>query len=144
MNYLLHLLSFLAILCVCGCTAQKYSPDTYTGTRLYFGSGGGITGAVTTYCLLDNGRLFRAEDLKESFERAGKVPAKKRKALFEQCQNLDIHQYKISRPGNLYHFIELRDEAGQTRLTWGATDYQPAPEVLELYRELMAAVSRGK
>ena len=41
-------ISFLQLSC------QKYTIDNLPNTQIHFGEGGGITGAITEYCLLKN------------------------------------------------------------------------------------------
>ena len=54
---LFALLAVFSLFC-CGCSTPQYTPLDYPYRQLRFGSGGGFTGEVNEYALLDNGQLF--------------------------------------------------------------------------------------
>ncbi len=49
-------------------SCQKYTVDKLPATQIHFGEGGGITGAITEYCLLKNGQLFDKKHFTQDFK----------------------------------------------------------------------------
>ena len=47
--------------------------DNLPQTQIHFGEGGGITGAITEYCLLKNGQLFDKKHFTEEFKAFKKI-----------------------------------------------------------------------
>ncbi len=120
-----------------GCTSQKYTPDTYTESQIRFGSGGGVTGAIKTYCLLDNGRLFVQQTQNDEFKALKKVSKKAYQKLFASAKELEIANMKFKQPGNFYHFIEIHENGSKNRIVWGSHQAEAPAGVEEFYRLLM-------
>lgn len=105
-----------------------------------FGSGGGVTGMVKTYCLLDNGKLYLVE--KEEFLFIKEVPKTTSTEVFSQIKKMKTANRKVQRPGNMYHFIEYQGEEGTYRLAWGDYRYKPDPDLISLYDALVKATQK--
>ena len=137
MNRMLCLL--LGLLSLLACRTTAYDPETYQGKQLVFGSGGGITGAVTTFALLPGGTLFRdAPHDSSGFVLLAEVEAAAARAAFKQARDLDGYQF--DEPGNFYYFLAYRHKKTSYRLTWGRAGQAPPPEAQALYDYLMAMV----
>src|SRR5689334_19812805 len=76
-------------------------PAEWKGNKLQFGSGGGFTGAVHIYTLLDNGQLFSETGLvitgPKQLRKVGKTETKK---LFAKAAKIAWGEKDISEPGN--------------------------------------------
>lgn len=115
---------------------------TYTSAempplQLRFGSGGGFTGAVSTWCLLENGQLFWQENAKSEFVAKGRASRKAVKAVFAQAEELGLLDAEISQPGNMYSFIEMKTDTGSGKATWGDPSTPVNPDFQTLYQSLM-------
>ena len=108
--------------------------------QLIFGSGGGVTGAVNSCYLMDNGQLFYHKSLEDSWSELDKTKGKQAEALFNQYTELGLSDMELNRPGNYYYFIEMKNntenESSSHRLTWGDSDYQPPARLVEYYQRL--------
>ncbi|MDX2247111.1 MAG: hypothetical protein SF052_10065 [Bacteroidia bacterium] len=139
---LLHTFFFsLVFLALMGaCKSPDYQPDTYPDSQIIFGSGGGFSGMVSSYILLEDGRLFDKAPTSEAFSRLKKVNRKSARQLFDQLTQMKESGTTLDAPGNLYYFIELKEAQSESyKLTWGDGG-SPAPEaVVAFYQTLMDA-----
>ena len=135
----------LLYLILAGCFLWSCKP-TYTATelpevteaQLRFGSGGGITGAVSSWILLENGQLFWQENARSEYVEKGRVSRKAAKVVFEQATTLAVQEADIQAPGNIYQFVEMKTAAGSGKATWGDPSVTISPEFTNLYQALMA------
>ncbi|MEM1120712.1 MAG: hypothetical protein AAGJ18_09705, partial [Bacteroidota bacterium] len=74
----------LLLLVTLGC--KKYSADNLPREQIHFGEGGGITGAITEYCLLPNGQLLYKKHFTDALVTFKKVPKKSAKQLFKRAR----------------------------------------------------------
>jgi hypothetical protein len=133
------LILLLGLLLLLSCRTPAYDPATYTSKRLVFGSGGGITGAVTTFALLPGGELFRdAPHDSTGFALLAEVEGAAARAAFRQAR--DLEAYQLDEPGNYYYFLAYHSKKTSYRHTWGRAGQTPPPEVQALYDYLMAMV----
>jgi hypothetical protein len=137
----LWLLPALIAIAASGCKARLADPATYEKTMLKFGSGGGFTGAVTEYCLLDNGQVFVKRSLEGAYEPVQTVSKKTARALMAQAAAPELAGLSFSRPGNMYSFIELPGGSGPNRIAWAQGDDKLPEAARSLYSALMALTS---
>lgn len=142
--YLLLLAGYLMVACR---TPKKEAPatgdvpagDVPTGQTLTFGSGGGFTGAVTTYVLHPDGRLYRTKtyNATEGPELIGKLDGQMTAGFFKKAAGLLARTPAFHHPDNQYFFVKLGAGEAQPSITWGAPEH-PAPAGVEaFYQELM-------
>ncbi|WP_460978438.1 FAD-binding oxidoreductase [Spirosoma knui] len=111
-------------------TASAVTPATYTGRQVMVGSGGGFTGASTTYYLLDNGQLFGRRSSDSLYTSLGRQTATATKRVFTTVEKTcKIKTTKFNKPGNLYTFVQWRKGKETYRVAWGA----PGTTVPERY-----------
>jgi hypothetical protein len=132
--YLLLLAGYLMVACR---TGKKETSSTASKQVLTFGSGGGFTGAVTTYTLHPDGQLHRAKTFQDQPELIGKLDRKRTDGFFKKAGELLSRTPDFNHPDNQYFFVKLGTGGAQKAATWGDPNH-PAPEGLEaFYRELM-------
>ena len=85
---------------------------------LTFGNGGGFTGAVTKFHLLEDGRVFRSITEGEVVE-IGKIDKDLAKQQFINFATLNFSSLSIDDPGNVYYFLSHSDNDKDRNLTWG-------------------------
>ncbi len=101
------------------CSSPKYAtPSESPDAQIVFGSGGGYAGLVTEYTLLENGQLFKKTSVDETYGEFSKVDKQTVKQIFNNYAFLTIDKFKHNDPGNLYHFIEYKNQEGNHRITW--------------------------
>lgn len=134
------LICALAILMLFSCKAQQYTIDDLPSKQLIFGRGGGITGEVNTYTLLENGQLFHNNSLTADYKELNSIDKKQAKSAFEKMATLKLSEIDFNHPGNMYYFIEEVDGDKKHRVTWGAHDYEVDATCEAFYKELRTTI----
>ena len=144
MNYKTFLITllWLTIVLVSGCKSTKYTTETLPETQLIFGNGGGFTGMVSEYLMLQNGQLFEKKAGAKQFAELGKIKKKEALSLFAQLDSLSFTSIEMNKPGNTYQFIHLLAPEVDHKLTWGKSDYEADTAVVSLYNKLMEKVKK--
>lgn len=133
-----QLILLLMIACAAiTCQAQPDSPEAYKKGKVFFGSGGGFTGAVTTWCLLKNGHLYEQKWKDTTYTYLLRAPRKEARAIFKQISELDAKALSINMPGNMYSFVDIPGESENTRVVWGAPGVEVPANLLGLYDSLV-------
>ncbi len=126
------------------CNSQKHTPETYEKRQITIGSGGGFTGFVTAYTFLENGQVFKMESQKKTYEALEKAPKKEIKNALKKLDSINIKHSEFKHPGNMYKFIELKEDDQSYRITWGDNKHPVPPDVQTLYDHLMTLVQPSK
>lgn len=133
----------LLLLCTLFFTNCKtYEADSLPDTQLRFGRGGGFTGMVTEYSLLENGQLFSRTGRPGSgeWQEYGKVKKGEAKALFEYWESHHNLREEVKQPGNMYRFLTMHRDSAAFRQSWGAGGYTPEEAMTTLYENAMKLV----
>lgn len=106
------------------------------------GSGGGYTGAVTTYKITPQGKVFKGKGVGEiKFTECGKIKRSAAKKMFASISGLIPADNSFNHPGNLYYFLKYKQDAKEQTITWGDAAH-PVPEgVKKLFDEIQASVN---
>jgi hypothetical protein len=141
---LLNLLSMAAVLSLLnGCHLQRYTPATFPGKQLTFGSGGGFSGQVTEYTLLENGQLFQHNTLTKEMKQLRRLGWKKRRWAFAEAEKLNLNKLSFNHPGNRYYFIQVKKGDATHRVTWGNPTEVTPPQLEEFYQQLLSKVNHS-
>ncbi len=113
-----------------------------------FGSGGGFTGAVTTYALTNDGVFTRRAGAPgDTTKPAVRLPSPLAEVVIQSFRKFDAlspDSLQLEQPGNIYYFLNGRTLAGRSvQLTWGYPGAPVSPAARALYYELMALVPHG-
>ena len=130
----LFLSGFLAM--VFGCKTNQYTIDNFPPQQIRFGGGGGFTGHVTEYILLENGQVFKHYPLREDTTEIKALKKKEAQALFEKADSLQILTLKHHYPGNMYYYINHQTAEANNTITWGLPDH-PISDTLYQYMKLL-------
>ena len=125
-----------------GC--KTHQPDNLPPTQLRFGSGGGFTGALTEYVLLENGQVFVSKSLEANHQLLGKVKKAKAKALFKSWESQPFAKEEFQHPGNMYYFVSMAKDGEDHRLSWGSNDHPAGDELKTFYKECSALIKEMK
>ena len=126
MKKLFNLLSLIAItIGFSFCTPKNYTPVDYPKSQITFGNGGGITGMVKEYTLLENGAIFTKANVGAEYEAFKKVDSKVVKQLFNNIEFLNLEDVQLNEPGNRYYFIQLKGKDLDHNITWGGSKDVP-------------------
>ncbi len=139
----LAILLVLATFLIFSCKTTTYTIDNLPEKQLYFGSGGGFTGMVNEYLLLENGQLFKVPSPGQ-LEEMDKVKKKKAESIYMDYETLGFKELIFNQPGNIYYFIRMVDGESENFISW--SDQRPLPEVkmMDFYKSLMETVKPSK
>lgn len=121
MKTTLQLLSIIAfsVLLFTNCkTTGPISPQKYEGKQIEFGSGGGFSGAIKSFTLLDDGTLFENIAFKDSSVVLLKVEKNLSDQIFANYEILKLAELSVNEPGNTYKFLNFRDDVTEQKLVW--------------------------
>lgn len=134
--------SILIVLTFFACNTTKYTIEELPDQQLYFGSGGGFTGAVNEYMLLDNGQLYKHDG--GEYTEVPKVKKKKAEKLFKTYYDLKLDSLQFRRPGNMYYYLRMKDKEEEFFTSWGNPAVLPDSAIGVLYDDLMGLVRKVK
>ncbi|MDX1906137.1 MAG: hypothetical protein SF053_03825 [Bacteroidia bacterium] len=124
------------LILILSCKSRQVQPDVFPDRQLIFGSGGGITGAVTTYALLEDGYLYVQKSRTDSFELVKKVGKSQARTLIQKAETLGIPGMELNVPGNMYYFVRYKSPDQQGNVVWGDFATKVKPEIQAFYTEL--------
>jgi len=134
------LILILFLVAFFSCKSQRHTISDLPDSQLIFGSGGGMSGAVTSYTLLENGQLFYQNSLTKEHKELESLTKKEAASCFQKMQGLQLSQMKFDHPGNLYYFIEEVNGTESHRVTWGSNDHKISEECKIFYKELRTTI----
>jgi hypothetical protein len=140
LSKILVLGSFSLVFVLFSCN-KKMTAEKMPANRIEFGHGGGFTGAVTTYVLLNNGRIY--QDLNEGtqYNKLRRINKDEATALFEECEKL--RTLKTDSPGNMYYFVTIKDSTQiPRRWIFGDPSVAPPSELEALYKRLVGLIPK--
>ncbi|GHB51518.1 hypothetical protein GCM10007390_00090 [Persicitalea jodogahamensis] len=101
------------------------------------GKGGGFSGTVREYRLLDSGEVFVKEPGAEGFQFVKRENRKKTKNWFHQLEEIGFRQLDYDHPGNVYQYILLKKGNSENKVMWSGGDKNLPSGVADFYTELM-------
>ncbi len=122
------------------CKSQQYTVDTLPDKQLVFGRGGGISGEVTTYIVLENGQVFYNNSLTKENSEIKSLSKKEATSCFQKMDSLKLSEMSFDHPGNMYYFLEEVNGEERHRVTWGSNDHEVSSECKDFYKELRTAI----
>jgi hypothetical protein len=128
-----------------GCQKKTIPMDKMPDSQIIFGNGGGFTGEIKEYHLLNDGRIVNKglnDTIYNVLSRIGKTKAT---ACFEDCKKMKLNTMKFSEPGNRYYFIAVK-EAGkpENRIVWGDNEQPVLDDIKSLYKNLMGHLPKQR
>jgi len=120
------------------------SDNKTKGRVIIIGSGGGVTGAVTTYKIYEDGSLFENHTLNVNQPQKKLSVLKEVKELQNQFDALNIDTIKLNAPGNMYFFVGYEKDGIDHRCTWGANDVETPENLKTFYTNLMNTISENQ
>jgi len=145
MRFLPPILLALVALVAWACTTTRYqNPKDYPAAQLTFGNGGGFSGMVTEYVLLDNGQLLKKLSNLDSFEIVKNIDKNQTKQIFTNYDFLNIGNIKHTQPGNVYSFIRYKHEDKEHEIIWGNNQYPPEQNNLKIFHQTLIGLAKNK
>lgn len=112
---------FFALLLVFQACKTK-APMLPTQTNKPFitiGNGGGFTGAISTFYLMEDGSLYRTGFDDTSFVFIGALENNLSDQMFTNYKSLNLDKIELDEPGNRYYFLSINDNGKEKKLLWG-------------------------
>jgi len=130
------ILSFCLIAISCK-TKEVVSPDDYEGDKLILTHGGGFAGTYKTFCLLDNGQLFKSSKQFEATNPTKNLDKEITDQIFSNYKMLGLDVAENEAYGNLNYSITMISKDGSKhKLIWDKG--QEGTEKFQLfYRNIM-------
>ena len=132
----------MGVLLLLQCQSKKlaYTANNLPQNRIVFGHGGGFSGMVKEYNVLQNGQVFEYNSLLDTFYTKKPIKQTKVADIFSAYENEHLDSFEIDDPGNLYRYI-IRYKDGQSHKilwnTYNKTDYQHLNEFFDLHMKTL-------
>ncbi len=119
MKYIGVIILFICFLTFSCKTKEVISPNEYEGNRVLLSYGGGFTGKYKSYCLLDNGQLFKGS---KQFEATSPIKGLEREITEQLFSNYDIlglgNEKGVSYSNMNYSIIMFNKDGKVHKLIW--------------------------
>lgn len=123
------------------CKTETYTATTLPEVQLRFGNGGGFVGAFNEYILLENGQVFKRDQLDGPLEELPKIKKGKAKKMFKQLEEENFLSMERNAPGNIYRFLNCQTKTDSNNVVWGSTDKEAMDSRLDsLYKACMELI----
>lgn len=130
----------LAILFCMSCKSQELPLNEYKDSKITFGNEGGFAGTMSSYQILEDGRVFLKGPKAADYAIIKKMPAKVVAQLFSSISMLELDKISLNDPGNLTYFINLDGVDMTHELRWGAETVPVDEKIKAFHRNLIALV----
>lgn len=119
MSRLIAISIFVSIFITIGCGSEKtFFPDDPDISYIAIGNGGGFTGKITVYYLLNNGEVYKGSEFTNEFTLIGKIDKSMVKQQWKNYEELHLSSVQINDPGNYYYFMEFKSGNQQNKMVW--------------------------
>lgn len=132
----------LIVSCLFSCKTKQYLPENYNGKIIKLGTGGGFTGQLIEYTLLENGQVFRSSNGGRS--ELTRLERNKAQQMFDNIYSMQFHHILLDDPGNMYHYLEIIDMKETHKIQWGANDANVPRELLIYFANAKKILSSQK
>jgi len=127
----------LLFMLVTSCNIVKYASDKLPEKQLIFGEGGGFSGAVQEFIILENGQVFSRTSFTETPTEMKGIGKAKAKKLFKKAELLNIAKRDFIEPGDIYFFVQIQNDAKSNhRVVWGDANHKVPEDIEAFYQEL--------
>ena len=136
----------LILLFLASCT-HKIATDKLPTTQILFGKGGGFTGEVHEYALLEDGRIVKMKNGATEQEVVKKISKEKAASYYAILDSMPSKTWLYNAPGNIYHHITVKkDGKKESKVVWdGGKDDANAPaSIVQFYKNLRAELPSKK
>lgn len=132
MKFTAIILSICCLLIISCKSNEVLSPKEFEGNQLWLTHGGGFAGTYKTYCLLENGQLFKSNKQFEASNPVKGLGKKVTNQIFSNYETLGLGQERMESYDNLnYSIIMVGKDGEKHKLIWGSN--QKGSEKMQLF-----------
>ncbi|MBT8231057.1 MAG: hypothetical protein HKN51_04755 [Saprospiraceae bacterium] len=139
----LPFIAFVLFTLLGSCKSTQFTPYNFEGVQLIFGQGGGFTGQVNEFTLLENGQLFAGTNQEGFVDELKPLDKNQSKQIFNISRDLGIEAIELDDPGNQYFYIIVKDGEKKNKLQWGA-NRQTMPNELKILFENLKNLTKQR
>jgi hypothetical protein len=119
------------------CKSTNFSPKNYSESQLIVGNGGGVSGMIREYCLLDNGQLFTSKGVSGQWKAMRKLKKTQTREIFNKVTNLGLSTLKFDHPGNMTYYFIIKKPPRSNQIRWGESGVSTPEGIKTFYDYLM-------
>ncbi len=132
-NLFFALFIFLGFSCS---TPKIFTPDSFEGKMLTFGSEGGFAGTTAENYIFENGQLYSFESKNGNLIEQGRIDQSIVNQIFDTYETFGIGDLQLNDPGNLSYFIKMKTADGEKMIKWGGMNAETPPIVKQYFKNL--------
>ena len=117
MNKLLFVFALLFFAFACKSNKVE-SPQESTDKKLTLSHAGGFMGKYNTYCLLENGQLFKASETQGVMDKQKSLSQNIANQIFSNYDILGLADIKVQTYGNLLYSVKMEDGDNENTISW--------------------------
>jgi hypothetical protein len=131
------LLMWVVIATTLSCKTVLYRHPETVFPRIEISEGGGFTGALSIYQVLDNGQVFFRDMGDTTFQEVNRVSKKEAREIFALVRQKVVAEETINEPDNIYRSISYLTSEGTATSTW----YRNRSELDEVYNTILTKIN---
>lgn len=106
-------------------------------------SGGGFTGATTSFQIRPDGKVIKTNSLKPDATKIVKtLSSNELNEVYNQLDQLELQKVKFSHPGNMTYSIKVESDAYRNNVRWGSADHQVPANIQQYYDAVMKIIGK--
>jgi len=121
-------------------TKQEFTPYDFPGEIIVFGGGGGFTGKVYQYTLMENGQFFKGTHDEGKVTEFDSLKKREVEQFFKNYHELGFADIDLDEAANLYKFVKFRKGGKEHKIMW--SDFSEGTATLKVFHDNLVALAR--
>ena len=130
------LLGLIVLLSYSCKTPQNFTPDSFQGSMITFGSEGGFAGTTAENYIFENGQFYSYESKNGALQELGTIEKTVVKQLFDNFTTLGFDKLELNDPGNLSYYIKMKTGEEEKVIRWGGMNEETPPLLKQYFLNL--------
>jgi len=120
---------------------EDFTPYNFNGEIIVFGGGGGFSGKVYQYTLMENGQFFKGTHQEGKVHEFDRVNERQVEQLFNSYHQLGFGDLELNESGNLYKFLKFYMGDKEHKIMWPDANIDEHT-TLKVYHDNLMALAR--